>query len=68
MRHGIKITHSMVRYKCSLLTNTDQIMFAIRSAPSTMSILLVIDGSETVRCFGTHEKALWNVMLEGIME
>ena len=56
----------MVRYKCSLLTNTDQIMFAIRSAPSTMSILLVIDGSETVRCFGTHEKALWNFMFKSI--
>ena len=28
-----------------------------------MSILLEMDWSETVRCFGTHEKALWNIIL-----
>ena len=54
----------MVQYKCLMLMKMDQIIFTICSAPSTMSILLVIDGSETMRCFGTREKALWNVMVE----
>ena len=52
----------MIRYKCSILTNMDHIMFAIRSAPSTISILLAMDRSETVRCFGTRVKALWNII------
>ena len=38
-------------------------IFAIPLAPSTMSILLVMDRLETARCFGTREKALWNINL-----
>ena len=62
-RKGTTITKGMIRYNCLMSMNKDQIIFMICSAPSTMSILLVIDGSETVRSFGTREKALWNVML-----
>ena len=65
-RKGTTITQGMIRYKCLMSMNMDQIIFMICSAPSTMSVLLVIDGSETVRCFGTHEKALWNVILKYI--
>ena len=52
----------MIRYNCLMSMNKDQIIFMICSAPSTMSISLVIDGSEPVRCFGTREKVLLNVM------
>ena len=46
-----------------MLTNMDHIMFAMHSAPSIMSIILAMDQSETVRCFGTREMALWNIVL-----
>ena len=65
-RNGTTITQGMVQYKCLMSMNMDQIIFAICLAPSTMSILLVIDGLETMRCFGTHEKALWNFMFKSI--
>ena len=53
----------MVRYKYTISTNMDHIMFAIRLAPSTISILLAMERSEAVRCFGTCVSALWNMIL-----
>ena len=38
-------------------------MFAIRLAPSTISILLTMDRPETVRCFGNPVNTLWNIIL-----
>ena len=53
----------MIRYKCSISTNMDHIMFVIRLAPSTISILSTMDRPDGVRCFGTHVNALWNIIL-----
>ena len=53
----------MIRYKCSISTNMDHIMFAIRSSPSTISILSTMVRPEGVRCFGASVNTLWNIIL-----
>ena len=50
-------------YKYTILTNMDHIIFKIRSTPSTISILLAMERSEAVRCFGTRVSTLWNMIL-----
>jgi hypothetical protein len=41
----------------------EYIMFAIHSAPSTISILSTMVRPDGVRCFGTGVNALWNIIL-----
>jgi len=38
-------------------------MFAIRSSPSTISVLSTMVRPEGVRCFGTRVNTLWNIIL-----
>jgi len=40
----------------------DHVISTTRSAPSIMSLLLAMDRSETVRCFGWSEKPLWTML------
>ena len=41
----------------------DHIMFSIRWAPSTISILSTMNRPDAVRCFGTGVNTLWNIIL-----
>ena len=53
-------TGGRIRLKSSISTYMDHIEFAIPSEPSTMSILLVMDRSGPLRCFGSRVKIFYH--------